>query len=368
MNKKIIYAISIISGNIIGVGFFSLPYIVSKVGLMIFSSYLLFLVPLIIAVNLIFGKLALETPDYKRLPGFAKIYLGKWGERIAFFSFILGSFGVILSYIIVGGQFLEAVFSPLIGGNGIFYGLFVFLAGAFFIYFGIKAIAKIEFGALIFFFCVLLVIVFAGLPHIKIGNILSEGWETKNLFLPYGAIIFSLWGASLIPEAEELLGKDKKSLLPIIPISIIIPLFVYLIFIFVVMGISGPATSETALPSLKNIFHPWLMNLIFLIGFLSCFTSLIAIGLTLKKIFWYDLKLNKNLSWFLTCIVPLLFFLIGVNKFIPLITFIGGVMIGTNAVLILLMYRKTGGKKILVIPLIIIFLGGIVYQIIYSIL
>ena len=111
--KDILYPISIISGTIIGAGIFSLPYITSKVGFGTIIFYFLVLGALVTLIHLFFGQLAVKTPDYKRLPGFARIYLGKWGEKVALFSIILGLFGAILAYLIVGGEFLSELFSPL---------------------------------------------------------------------------------------------------------------------------------------------------------------------------------------------------------------------------------------------------------------
>ena len=114
---KLIYAIATLSGTIIGVGLFALPYVTLKVGFWVILGYFLVLGALVILIHSFFGELALKTPDFKRLPGFAKIYLGNWGEKIALISTILGIFGAILAYLIVGGEFLTELFLPIFGGN-----------------------------------------------------------------------------------------------------------------------------------------------------------------------------------------------------------------------------------------------------------
>ena len=366
--KKIIYALSVLSGTIIGVGLFSLPYITSKVGILIMLGYFLVLGALAILVHLFFGELALQTPDFKRLPGFAKFHLGSWAEILAYVSTILGLFGAILAYLIIGGKFLENLLSPIFGGSNIIYTLLYFSLGAVLIYFGIKAVAKVEFWGLILFFVVLFLIFLKGKYFINIENLflVNSQWSMvkSHLFLPYGAILFSLWGAALIPEAEEMLGREKKLLKKIIPIAVLIPIFVYLFFIYLILGITGPQTTESALIGLRNILGDGTVSLALLFGVLTTFTSFIVLGLTLKKVFWYDLKLGKNLAWTATCIVPLILFLIGIRSFIGVISVVGGVMIGIDGILILLMYKKLTKKKF-VYPLILIFLAGIVYEIIY---
>ena len=366
--KAFLYSVSTLSGTIIGVGFFALPYVTLKVGFWVILGYFLALGALVILIHYFFGELALKTPDFKRLPGFAKIYLGNWGQNLAFLSTILGTFGAILAYLIVGGEFLTELLSPIFGGNSLIYTLFYFVIGAILIFFGIKAISKVEFWGLILFFIILFAIFFRGESFITIGNIFPSP-DFSYVFLPYGIILFSLWGATLIPEIEEMLGERKKLILKIIPIAILIPIIIYLFFIYLILGITGFKTTESALIGLKDVFGNKIMSLAFCFGLLTTFTSFIALGLTLKNVFRYDLKMKKNLAWLITCFVPLALFLIGIKNFIPVISFVGGIMLGIDGILILLMYQKikTGVRRNLTYPLILVFIGGIVYEIIYFI-
>ncbi|MDI6602531.1 MAG: aromatic amino acid transport family protein [Patescibacteria group bacterium] len=363
--KTLVYAISTLSGTIIGVGLFGLPYVTLKVGFWVILGYFLVLGTLVIMVHQFFGELALKTPNFKRLPGFAKIYLGKPGQIVAYISTILSLFGALLAYLIVGGEFFSELLSPFFDGSSLLYTLFYFIIGAALIFFGIKPIAKVEFWGLVLFFIILFVIFFRSQPFIATENLFPlPDWSA--LFLPYGVILFSLWGAALIPEVEEMLGNQKKMLLKIITIAIFISAVVYLFFIYLVLGISGPQTTETALPGLRAILGDGIVSLALLFGLLTTFTSFITLGLTLKKVFWYDLKMNKNLAFAITCFFPLILFLIGVKQFIPVISFVGAIMLGIDGILILLMYQKIKPeRKFLVLPLVLIFLGGIIYEIIY---
>lgn len=362
--KKFIYPVATLSGTIIGVGIFSLPYMASKVGFLVMAGFFLILGSLVILIHLFFGELAIKTPDYKRLPGFAKFHLGNWGEKVAYVSTILGVFGAILAYLIVGGEFLANLFMPIFGGNLLIWTLFYFVIGAILIFCGIKVIAKVEFWGLILFFVILFVIFLKSFPQIKLANLFPSP-DFSQLFLPYGAVLFSLWAGDLIPEVEEMLGEKKELLKKIIPISILIPIFVYLLFIYLILGITGSQTTESALTGLRNFLGPGFFSLGLFFGVLATFTSFISLGLTLRKVFWYDLKIEKNLAWIITCFIPLILLLIGIKSFIPVINFVGGVMLGIDGILILLMYKKITQKKFLVYPLILIFLVGIIYEIIY---
>jgi len=371
--KNFVFSVAILAGTIIGVGVFSLPYITLQVGAGVMFGYFLILGTLVVLIHLFLGELALKTPDLKRLPGFAKVYLGITGERIAFFSSILGIFGAILAYLIVGGEFLAGLFSPIFGGNSFSWTIVYFIIGALLIFFGIRIIAKVEFWGLISFFIILLIIFFKNFSQIKLANF-SLPADLSQFFLPYGPILFSLWGAALIPEIEEMLKEKKYLLKKVIIVSTLIPILIYLFFIYLILGITGPQTTESALTGLKNFLNPAFVSFILFFGVLTTFTSFITLGLTLKKIFWYDLKINKDIAWLIVCFIPLILFLIGIKQFILVIGLVGAIMLGIDGILILLMYQKlqlktqrSKIKSLFIYSLILIFLIGILYEIIYFI-
>jgi len=365
--KNYIYPIATLSGTIIGVGLFSLPYITSIVGIEVIFLYFLILGGLVILIHQFFGELSLKTPDFKRLPGFAKIYLGRPGEITAYVSTVVGLLGALLAYLIVGGEFLSALLSPFFSGSSFHYTFLYFAIGSVIIYFGIKAISRVEFWGLVLFFLILFLIFIKAFPYINLSNVFNFSFKLNfsNFFLPYGAILFSLWGASLVPEVEEML-KDKRQLVrKIIPLSILVPIFIYLFFIFLVLGITGSQTTESALLGLQNFLGNGIVSLGLFFGVLTTFTSFIALGLTLKKVLWYDLKLDKKHAWVITCFVPMILFLLGIQQFLPLISFLGAVMIGIDGILILLMYKKIKpARKFLIYSLMLIFLTGIIFEII----
>lgn len=367
--KNYIYPVATLSGSIIGVGFLSLPYITLKVGLWPMLFYFALLTGLMLVIHLIFGQICLKTPDYKRFPGFVEFYLGKFPKIITLISIILGSFGVLLIYMIVGGQFLSAIAGSFFGGNATTYVVIYFLLGSFLIYFGVKTISKAEFWALALLLVAFLIIFMKEFSHLQLGNIFISNptffHDWRSMFLPYGIIIFSLWGTGLIPEVEEMLIGRKKLLKKVIVIGTLIPAAVYLVFIFLVLGISGSATTPVAITGLKNFLGAGMFLVAIAISIITTFTAFITQGLFLKKTFVYDMGIGEGLAWFLTCAPPLVLFLLGFTSFIGPISFIGGVLLGINGLLILLMYKKIGGRNMIIYPLALVFILGMVYEVVY---
>ncbi len=360
MISKQIYSISILAGSIIGAGLFSLPYIASKSGIMVMAFYLFILSLFAMIIHLMVAEIALKSPDHKRLPGFARLYLGKKVEKMALFSNIFGIIGTTLAYLIIGGEFLSIV----LGLDVLTSTLIYFVFGAILIVFGIKIISKIEFYGVVLFFIFLGLIFLKSVDFINLSN-LNILTNPEFLFLPYGPVLFSLWGISIVPEAEELLNKERKSLKKVVISSFAICFLVYSFFIILVLSVCGTGVGEASLDSLKAFLGNDVGFLAILFGILTTFTSFITIGLTLQKILWFDLGLSKNISTLLTCGIPIILFLLGLNNFIGTISFVGGLLFGIDGILILLIYAKIKKEKqFWIYPFIVLFLLGGVYEII----
>ena len=374
-------ALSVFLGTVIGVGIFGLPFVTQKAGFFIISVYFLFMVLIAITIHFLFGKVVLGTNKNHRLPGYAEEYLGKKGKNISFLVISVGLFGALLAYLIIGGQFLNSFFNPYFGGSPIFYTFLFFIAGSYFIFRGIKSISGVELLLLFILLSVITVFFAKSLPFINFDNFRAINLE--YLTFPFGIVLFSLWGTAIVPEVKEILAssipeKNKVwlNLKLVIAGGLILSVFIYLLFIFIVFGASGSNTSEEAISGMGKILgtNSGTIKLGFIFGVICCFTSFLTLALTLKKILWYDFGLSKNFSWFITCFFPLIFFLMGIQKFIEVISFTGALAVGSEGIIIVFLYRSFLKKKFkqkmnnifyLLIP---VFVLGAVFEIIHLLL
>ncbi len=376
--KKFFYALAVLCGTIIGVGLFGLPYVASKTGFWILILYFLVLGAIVYFLHLLFSEVCLRTRGKQRLPGYAEKYLGKWGKRISFFSVVSSLYGALLAYIIVGGKFLHSLFSSWLGGQALWYAIVFFVFGALFIFFGIRSIAPFELWMLGLFFVILIIFFVFGSPQIEIQNLTISG-KLSNLFLPYGVVLFSLWGIPLIPELEDILGKKKKLMKKVCLSGVWLAVLTYLLFIVLILGVCGSSTTEEALIGLESFLGRRVVAFGLTFGVLTCFTSFLTLGLTLKKVFWYDFKIPKNTSFVLACFIPLLAYILGLSSFIKVVSVTGGVMLAINGILVILMHRKAkklgddvpaysiSYPKAISYFLILLFVLGIIYEIFYFI-
>lgn len=341
---KFLKVLSVFAGTIIGVGIFGLPYVALKAGFFVVAGYFVLMTLVAIVIHLVYGRIALETETPYRLPGYAGEYLGNFWKNSAFLVLGLGLTGALLAYLIVGGEFLTLLFSPYFGGNNLIYTLLFFAAGAYLIFRGIKNISQIEFALLLVFFAIILLFFVRAYSSINLDYL--KNINLNYFVFPYGVVLFSLWGSAIIPEIREMIGRDGKMLKRVIISGILLATVTYLLFIFTVLGASGPFTSKEAISGLSQVLGDNIIKLGFLFGIITCFTSFLTLGLTLKKVFWYDFNFSPNLSWLIACFLPLLLFLAGLRQFIEVIGLTGAFAIGLEGLIIIFLYKEFLKKKL----------------------
>ncbi len=338
-NRKFINALSVYVGTIIGVGLFGLPYVGAQSGFLILFIYLLVVGVIAVVVNTFYAEISSSTKGLHRLPGYAQLYLGNWAKPLAFIVKTLAIFGSLLAYLIIGGQFLANLFD----GPVYLYTFIFFIFGAMLIWKDKKSIGPVELVMLFIFIGTILFLFFSGMTDIVFDNI--KEIKLNNVFIPYGVILFSLWGASIIPEIKEELSGNFKEIKKVIIIGMIICLAVYFLFNLLIIGISGNNTAQDAISGLEGNLGTWVIDVGYIFGIIATFTSFIALGLTVKKLFWYDYKLPKKLGWFLACFIPLGLFIAGMQDFISVIGLTGAVMLGIDGILVISIYFKLKQKQ-----------------------
>ena len=210
---------------------------------------------------------------------------------------------------------------------------------------------------------IIVVISLIGAGHINTENF--KGMDIKNLFLPYGVILFAVSGYTVIPEMEDILGIEKRKLKHAIFYGTLIPPIIYSVFIFIVAGVSGPLTSPDAVSGLARALNS--ENILFLGSLLGLFAiagASLSHGVYFKETLWYDFKLNKWLAWVLSGLIPLFLFLLGARNFIIIIGLIGAVFFAFQAIVVLLIHKRA--KLSAVIPSYEINLPQAVYYIVGS--
>jgi len=375
MKNKLFGAVSMLIGTVVGAGIFGIPYVVSRVGFATGFFYLLILGVVIFITTLCYAEVILRTREEHQMAGYAKRYLGKWGQRMISFSLVFGIYGALLAYMVGVGDFLRALLYDFLGGTPFLYTALFFILASIAVFFGLKIVIKIEKVMVVVLIMAAILIFIFGLPYVKMENL--AGFDKMNLFLPYGVILFAFTGATALVDAKKTLLGEEKKLKKSILIAYIIVFVIYLAFSLVVCGISGKDTSPEAIIGLNSVLGDKIVVIGAILGILTMTTSFLALGLVLKEIFMCDYKFGRVLSWVYACFVPFIIFLLGLADFIKIIGMVGAITGGLQGILILMMYLKAKSKgnmepifsmkvpKFIIYLLCIMYGLGIIYEIYY---
>lgn len=377
LDKKFFLALAVLIGTIVGAGIFGLPFVISKSGLLPGLFYFLVLGAAVLILHLIFGEIVLRTEEKYRFSGYSEKYLGKKGLIVATISTFIGATGTLLAYIIIGGNFLKIILSPVRNLSSFRFGLIFWLFLVYFIFKGIKLIAPIEIFTNSAFFIAIFIILCFLLPQISVENL--ELINPKNFFLPYGAIMFSLTGFAAIPEIAAILktSEERKSFKKVIITSALISIVLYIIFSLAVVGVSGKNTSGDAFSGLSFFLGPKIIVLGALFGLITIADSFLMVCLYFKNSLINDYNLSEKISSSIVAFLPVLLFL-RFQNFPQIIGFVGTILGTIESVLILMIFKKAkvlGNRgpeyalnipNILIYSLIIILFMGAFFQLLFA--
>lgn len=386
--KHIIFAeaVATLVGTIIGAGVLAIPYAIQKAGFLTGLLNLAILSIAVIFLYLYLGEVVLRTKRNYQLPGYAEHYLGKNGKILMTFTMTFTIYGALTAYMIGVGRSLAAILgmqnSIIVLGIAIpadlFLGLLFSAFASTIVYLGLAFIRKSE--LLMSAIVVTTITLICAFIFLKIDISNFASFNLTKIFVPYGVILFALAGAVAIPEMKEELIKNKKLLKKAIIVGTLIPIVLYTLFSFVIIGVCGPSTSEIATIYLGKHFGIVMIILGNLFAIFAMSTSFLTLGLGLKEVYNYDYKIKKCLSWALACLVPiilfiLVFFFIREEIFYKTIGLAGGVAMSIEGILLVIMFnraKRRGERKpeytikrsaIISVVLIIIFALGLAYTI-----
>ena len=343
MPRLYIKGIGMMTGLIIGAGVFALPYAFAQAGVFWGTVHLVVSLFIVYLLHQWYGEVSFYTKGRHRFVGYVEMYLGK---KAKFFSMLttLGSYYFsLLIYAIMGGIFL-ANFTSLFNGHTVkFMTLLFFATGGLMALFKVSRIAEINFYLTLPIIGFIVYLLFFSFPYIKAENFFSAGnlFFNKNWFLPYGVWLFSLTGFSAIPPTRDIFfNSNIKSFKRVISISLFLAATVYIIFVFSILGVSGPFTTVDALSGIKAVMGAKVMAIGSIIGFLAVFTSFIALSVDMKSMFRYDYKIHRFPAWLLVIIPPIILYLKDINGFINILAITGSVGMGILGIFIVLMRHK----------------------------
>jgi tyrosine-specific transport protein len=338
MNKNFWYAVATIVGSTVGIGLYGIPFVFEKAG---FGIGLLFLIGasgLITLVNLFYGEVILRTHERHQFVGYINKYLGPIARRLSILTFFIASYGALIGVIIISSAFLINILSPYFHLITLTASVIFIVGASALVFFDLRTVSKFDFFIMLLMGIIITMIAASGIKHITWNNYsfaIRDYW-----FLPFGVVIFALSGMPGVPLAKEVLAGREKQLKKAVLVGTFLPALIYLIFTFIVVGVSGENTTPDAISGLAQPLGQGIVLIGSLFGFLTSSTIFLNMATSLKKSLHEDFHFGYRPAWLLTVLPPYILFLAGVRNFIDIIGMAGGAAISIEIVLLILLYAK----------------------------
>jgi len=186
------------------------------------------------------------------------------------------------------------------------------------------------------------VLVIGGIKKISFDNFFT--FDSSRIFLPYGITLFALAGIAAVPAVRDILEGSEKKIKKALILGTALPALFYVLFVALVLGVSGSAVSEDAISGLKNVLGGSVVFVGALFGVFTVATSYITFGLYLKDMFVYDLGINKILAFLFILLAPIALVFLHSDSFIVVLGFLGAIFGGLESIFLIRTYKKARQK------------------------
>ncbi len=372
-DRKLWYAVATLVGSTVGVGFYGIPFALQKATFGVGLIFFVFVSGMILISNLLYGEVVLRTHRRHQFVGYVRTYLGPWARRINTFNFWIAVYGALTGILIIAGQFLTTIFAAILPFSPVFWSTVFVIGISLVVFAGLRTVSRVDVIMMVAFAMIVVLIALVGIPHFSISSF-NIGF-TKFWFLPFGVMLFALNGLAGIPLMRELLVGRERLLRRGIVLGTLIPIIFYLLFAFIVVGVSGDVTSPDAISGLRVSLGLWIVVIGSVLGFFTSSTIFLNLATALKESLHQDFKFSDRWSWIFVALVPYLLFLSGVRNFIDVIGVVGGVAVSIDTILLIFVYvqaRRKGSRlpeysfrvpNFVLYLLIAVFAAGAVYTI-----
>ncbi|MBK2020947.1 amino acid transporter [Francisella philomiragia] len=344
---KILGSIMIIVGTMIGGGILALPIITAKLGFVI-GSILIFLVWSIMTYTaVVISDISCSMPYGSSFKTIAERYLGKGGGIVASIAFLILMYFISTAYISAAASSLSSSFPNLdekasslifvvIFGSIVVLGTrFVDYANRFFIILKILVL-------------VILCVVFNS--YIEVPNLFVAPVDLGvSLIIAIPVFTTSFTSHIIVPALSDYLGKNAKDMKRIVIIGSIIPLILYIIWVFTILGVlplHGPVSfmdsifnhipvdkanigdilktlgSKVRTPTTDAVLHIFTYVAI-MTSFLSVNLSLFHFNLDTYKLYKTKKVIGYSIATILTFAIPLIINQMDPDIFIYAMTCVG---------------------------------------------
>lgn len=288
---KLIGTILLIAGSCIGAGMLGLPVLTATAGFQPSTALFLIAWLFMMTTGLLLLEVNLWYTDEISLISMTERTLGTIGKWVCWGTFLFLFYSVLVAYVTASGSLfadgLLAVFgisSPAWVGSL----LFTLLFGAL-IFYGVSAVDQVNRVLMCGLIASYLLLLYLGAPHVNRDHLQEVNWKASLLVIP--PMVISFGYHNLIPSLTTYLQRHRRHLILSIVIGSLIPLAVYLVWEWLMLGIvpmEGPGgyrqilgEGHTATHALaQTVGSSWIATAAESFAFFAIVTSFLSLSLS----------------------------------------------------------------------------------------
>jgi tyrosine-specific transport protein len=294
--------ILLVAGCCIGAGMLGLPVLSAQAGfqpsLVMFVICWLFMLYtglLLLEVNLWYGgEISIIT--------MAERTLGRGGKIVSWLVFLFLFYSLMVAYVAASGSLITDFIGDMTGHywhHGIGSLLFSMLFGVL-LYLGIGAVDWFNRLLMLGLMLSYIILVGVGTSHVQPTLLQHRDWTAATMVIP--AVIISFGFHNLIPSLTTYFHGDAKSLKWVIIVGSAIPLMIYLVWEWLILGIVPLQNFQVALDqgeiateALKNaVGVSWVVDIAQAFAFFAIVTSFLSVSLSFVDFLADGLKIKKT--------------------------------------------------------------------------
>ncbi len=330
--------ILLVAATAIGVGMLALPVATGSAGFL--PSFVVYLIVwlFMLCTGLLLLEVCVWMPDEANLITMTRRLLGPWGQGFCWVVYLFLFFTAMIAHVAGGGEALSAILGSHDGGvissTGMMW-IYVLLFSPV-VYLGAKTVGKVNSVLMMGVLLAYAFFIYISFSHVDTSLLKHVQWSKAWSAIP---ILFAAFTYQLIiPTLMTYLKRDVKKVRAVVIIGSSIPLLVYLVWEFLILGIVpvdrlllGEARGEIATIALKEILHhPRIYQVGNWFAFLVLTTSYLALALAFLDFLadGFKIKHHKAKKLGLCLIVFLIPTLIAVSypgMFLTALKYAGGV-------------------------------------------
>jgi len=337
MFNKTVSGTLLVAGTTIGAGMLGIPLLTAKAGFYPAMGITILVWLFMLATGLLFLEATLWMHEGANVLSMSRRFLGRMGKVAAGGMFLFLYYCLMIAYFAAGAPiftgFLEQAFGLAPGGvfGYLSYGL---LFGGI-VAVGLKAVDRINYLLMAALFISYFSLVGIGSSLVSAERFQESNWGAMVFAAP---VLFSSFGFhNVIPSLVTYFNRDVRVLRKSIFFGTLIPLIIFLVWQWLIIGAVPEGAIEEALKNgqpataaLQTLIgNPWVMKVGQFFAFFALITSMLGVSFSMVDFLADGLKVKRTGKWrvflcFTVFFPPFILTVLDPKIFVTALGFAGG--------------------------------------------